>query len=94
MRASSRPPAIPPSTPPAAASHRDPSSWRPLFLPPTMNVRVRRGPTRTSEIPPPIRNAGPSAPIASSRPMGWTVVVLLGVIAGVAIVALFLARPG
>jgi hypothetical protein len=50
--------------PPAGTPGPEASSWRPLFLPPSLDKKARSGPTRTSELPPPIEDTVPRIPDA------------------------------
>lgn len=56
------PKASPP--PPAGIPSPEASSWRPLFLPQSLDKKARSGPTRTSELPPPIEDTVPRIPDA------------------------------
>jgi hypothetical protein len=44
------------------------ASWRPLFVPRTLDQSVRAGPTTSSELPPPLEDAVQLPPLAAPRP--------------------------
>jgi hypothetical protein len=82
----SRPPiANPPSDPPAD-SRGAARSWRPLFLPQTISG-ARRGPTRVSEIPPPLSDP-PKAVMAAGGRARQAMVWVVGLAVAAVLVAL------
>ncbi len=91
-QSSSPPPRSPPPHPAGPTAPSRGGSWRPLFLPRTLEGNVRRGPTRTSEVPPPLAEPVPSVPALPARaPFGWIVPVSLAIVAALAALA-WLAR--